>query len=57
MSVIICRPRSLQLDMLANAERRARLINPANETERRTIERTPIGRRGGARRIVVVIGR
>ena len=43
--------------MLANAERRALAINPANETERHTIERTPVGRRGGARRIAVVIGR
>ncbi|MGY3621924.1 CHAT domain-containing protein [Bradyrhizobium sp. USDA 10063] len=57
MSVIICRPKSLQLDMLANAERKALIINPANETERHTIERTPVGRRGGARRIAVVIGR
>lgn len=57
MSVIICRPKSLQLEMLANAERKALLINPANEIERHTIARTPIGRRGGARRIAVVIGR
>ena len=57
MSVIVCRPKSLQLDMLANAERKALIINPANETERHTIERTPVGRRGGARRIAVVIGR
>ena len=56
MSLIVCRPKSLQLDMLANAERRALIINPANDAERRTIERTPIGRRGGARRIAVVIG-
>jgi hypothetical protein len=57
MSVIVCRPKSLQLDMLANAERKALIINPANEAERHTIERTPVGRRGGARRIAVVIGR
>ena len=56
MSVIVCRPKSLQLDMLANAERKALIINPANESERHTIERTPIGRRGGPRRIAVVIG-
>ncbi len=43
--------------MLANAERRALAINPANEDERHTIERTPVGRRGGQRRIAVVIGR
>ena len=57
MSIIVCRPKSLQLDLLANAERKALIINPANETERHTIERTPVGRRGGARRIAVVIGR
>ena len=57
MSVIVCRPKSLQLDMLANAERRALAINPANEAERHTIERTPVGRRGGPRRIAVVTGR
>ena len=57
MSIIVCRPKSLQLDMLANAARKALIINPANETERHTIERTPVGRRGGPRRIAVVIGR
>lgn len=57
MSVIICRPKSLQLDLLANADRKALIINPANESERHTIERTPVGRRGGPRRIAVVIGR
>jgi hypothetical protein len=57
MSVIICRPKSLQLDLLARAARRAPLINPANEAERHTIERTPAGRRGGERRIAVVTGR
>jgi hypothetical protein len=57
MSVIVCRPKSLQLDLLARAARRAPLINPANEAERHTIERTPAGRRGGERRIAVVTGR
>ena len=57
MSIIVCRPKSFALDMLANAERRALVINPANEAERRTIARTPVGRRGGQRRIAVVIGR
>jgi len=57
MSIIVCRPKSLQLDMLASAARKALIINPANETERHTIERTPVGRRGGPRRIAVVIGR
>ena len=57
MSVIVCRPKILHPDMLANAARRALAINPANEAERHTIERTPAGRRGGERRIAVVIGR
>lgn len=57
MSVIVCRPKILQPELLANAERRALIINPANEAERHTIERTPVGRRGGPRRIAVVVGR
>jgi hypothetical protein len=57
MSIIVCRPKSLPLDRLAAAERRAREINPENELERRTVARSPIGRRGGARRIAVVIAR
>ena len=57
MSIIVCRPKSLPLDKLAAAERRAIEINPVNELESRTVERTPIGRRGGPRRIVVVKGR
>ena len=57
MSVIVCRPKFLQPEVLARAERRALAINPANETERHTIERTPVGRRGGPRRIAVVVGR
>ncbi len=57
MSVIVCRPKILKPEMLEHAERRALAINPANEAERHTIERTPVGRRGGPRRIAVVIGR
>lgn len=57
MSVIVCRPKILKPEMLENAERRALAINPDNEAERHTIERTPVGRRGGPRRIAVVIGR
>ena len=47
MSVIVCRPKILKPEMLEHAERRALAINPANEAERHTIERTPVGHRGG----------
>ncbi len=57
MSIILCRPKSLPLDKLVDAERRAVKVNPENAFERRIIERTPIGRRGGQHRIAVVIAR
>jgi hypothetical protein len=57
MSIIVCRPKSLPLDKLAAAERRAVEINPENALERRLVARSPIGRRGGPRRIAVVIAR
>ena len=57
MSIIVCRPKSLPLDKLAAAERRAIEVNPENERESRTVERTPPGRRGGQRRIAVVVAR
>jgi hypothetical protein len=57
MSIIVCRPKSLPFDKLANAERRAVEVNPQNATERRVVSRSPIGRRGGPRRIAVVIAR
>jgi len=57
MPIKVCRPKSLPLHKFEAAERRALEINPDNELERRTVERTPIGRRGGPRRIAVVIAR
>lgn len=57
MSIIVCRPKSLPLDKLAAAERRSVEVNPENALERRTVARSPIGRRGGPRRIAVVIAR
>ena len=57
MSIILCRPKSLPIDKLVAAERRAIEINPENALERRTVARSPIGRRGGPRRIAVVIAR
>ena len=57
MAIIVCRPKSLPLHKFEAAERRALEINPDNALERRTVERSPIGRRGGPRRIAVVIAR
>lgn len=57
MPIILCRPKSLPIEKLVAAERRAIEINPENARERRTVARTPIGRRGGPRRIAVVIAR
>jgi len=57
MSIIVCRPKSLPLDKLAAAERRAIEINPENAMERRTVVRSPPGRRGGQRRIAVIVAR
>jgi hypothetical protein len=53
----MCTPKSLPANRLAAAARRAIEINPANAVEHRSVARTPIGRRGGPRRIAVVIGR
>ena len=57
MSIILCRPRSLPVEKLVDAERRAIEVNPENALEHRLVARTPIGRRGGLRRIAVVIAR
>jgi len=57
MSIIVCRPKSLPLEKLVAAEKRAIEINPENASERRMVQRSPIGRIGGPRRIAVVIAR
>lgn len=57
MKTKLCRPKSLPIDKLAAAERRAVEVNPQNSAKRRIVERTPIGRRGGTKRIAVVIAR
>jgi len=54
---IICTPKSLPSSKLAPAARRAVEINPANAAESHTVARTPMGRRGGPRRLAVVVGR
>jgi hypothetical protein len=57
MPPIVCRPKSLPASRIPNAARRAVEINPANAVEHRVVERTPIGRRGGQRRLAVLVGR
>lgn len=57
MIKIMCRPKVLTLAQEELVLRRSVEINPANAEERHTVERTPIGRRGGPRRLAVVIGR
>lgn len=54
-SSIVCTPRSLTPTQAALARRRAVEVNPENAREQREVERTPIGRRGGPRRLAVVI--
>lgn len=57
MPPIVCRPRSLPPERLAAAARHAVEVNPANAMQHRGVVRTPSGRRGGARRLAVLIGR
>jgi hypothetical protein len=57
MPRIVCTPKSLPATRLGAAARRAVAINPANAVQHRVVERTPIGRRGGPRRLAVLIGR
>ena len=56
MALILCRPKSLPLDKLAAAAKRAVEVNPANAAEEREVTRAS-GRRGGERGIAVVVGR
>jgi hypothetical protein len=57
MPPIVCRPKSLPPEKLAAAARDAVQINPANAVQHRGVARTPLGRRGGPRRLAVLIGR
>lgn len=57
MALIVCRPKSLPIEKLDAAARRAIEINPENAVERRQVARTPAGRRGGPRRIAVLVAR
>ena len=56
-SILVCRPRPLPPEKLEAAARRAVELNPDNDLERRSVARTPIGRRGGPRRIAVLVAR
>lgn len=56
MSNIVCRPKSLTPTQMATAMRRSIEVNPANAAAQRTVERTPIGRRGGMRRLALLVG-
>jgi hypothetical protein len=54
---ILCIPRTLPVAKHAAAARRAIEINPANAVQSQRVARTPAGRRGGPRRLAVVVGR
>lgn len=56
MKNIVCVPKSLPPEQLAAAARRSVEINPANAMNTRTVERTPPGRRGGPRRLALLVG-
>ena len=56
MPPITCRTKPLTPSQAAEALRRAMLLNPGNGASRRSVVRTPVGRRGGPRRLAVVIG-
>jgi len=55
--VITCTPKTLPPPALAQAARRAVEINPANATTHRQVVRTPGGRRGGPRRLAILVAR
>jgi hypothetical protein len=57
MPIIVCRPKPLTPEQSERAMRRGLEINPANAAESSTVARTPVGRRGGPRRLALVVGR
>src|SRR3954464_7059372 len=57
MPLILCKPKTLPIEKLEAAARRAIEVNPQNALERRSVTLTPAGRRGGPRRIAVVVAR
>ena len=57
MRSIVCKPKSLPIEKIESASRRAIAINPANAGEQRRVARNVGARRDGERRIAVVVGR
>lgn len=55
MPTIVCRPKLLTPAQEVVAVRRAIEINPANAVTMKTVARTPVGRRGGPRRLALLI--
>jgi hypothetical protein len=55
--VITCTPKTLPVEAARRAAENAIKINPANATLHRQVMRTPSGRRGGPRRLAVLVAR
>lgn len=55
MSAIVCVPKLLTVSQAQVAMRRSIEINPSNTASIRTVERTPVGRRGGPRRLALLL--
>lgn len=56
MSIIVCRTKPLSRGRAEEAIKRAVELNPANAAFSRLVKRTPIGRRGGMKRLAVNVG-
>lgn len=57
MSILVCRPRRLSDAQQERATRRSVEVNPANASEHATFAPMPGARRGGPRRLALVVGR
>lgn len=55
MPTIVCVPKSLTPSQEQVAMRRSIEVNPANAAASRTVARTPVGRRGGPRRLALLV--
>jgi hypothetical protein len=55
MAIKVCVPKALTPSQAEKAVRRSIEINPANAAVSRSVERTPVGRRGGPRRLALLI--
>src|SRR5215217_2898457 len=56
MRQIVCVPKSLTVAQAEVAVRRSIEVNPENAAVIQTVERTPTGRRGGPRRLALLVG-